>query len=358
MKRRIHHLDPPEVHLLGPGQLRIVNGKLTFSRRDAEPARLDPTKLRAVHCYGAVGATDEAIDVLLRHRVRATWLSAGGAHCRGMLVPAKDDRALLRRLQHSVLADPESKLLLARWFVRRKIASQMAAARHFQRQGRLDRSLASSCRQALDLAEQAARSATSLDVLRGHEGVASASWFGLLRHLVPTPFEFQVRSMRPPRDVINALLSIGYTWLLNKILTVVAANGLEPTLGALHDLHPGRPSLACDIIEPLRVPAVDRWVLRVAGLREIDPVTGFQRVQRGGGAPAVLLTRKAFPKMLTSWERSWNRWAFDRELRSTMAVLLRFFRDPDRPLPEPSASFGSDPLQADSQAVGSEEVTP
>ena len=59
------------------------------------------------------------------------------------------------------------------------------------------------------------------------------------------------------------MLSLGYTWLLARTVARCEAEGLEVNLGGLHEYRPGRPSLACDLMEPLRTPAVDRWVVLV-----------------------------------------------------------------------------------------------
>src|SRR5205085_1352949 len=70
------------------------------------------------------------------------------------------------------------------------------------------------------------------------------------------PWTFPDRTRRPPTDPVKPLLSLGYTWLLGRVTARVEAAGYEPSLGGLHDYRPGRPSLGCDLIEPLRVPAV------------------------------------------------------------------------------------------------------
>lgn len=62
----------------------------------------------------------------------------------------------------------------------------------------------------------------------------------------------------------NALPGLHCTFLLNRVHALCEARGLEIALGALHEYRPGRPSLPCHVMEPLRVPAVDRWVCRSA----------------------------------------------------------------------------------------------
>ena len=67
------------------------------------------------------------------------------------------------------------------------------------------------------------------------------------------------RNRRPPRDPVNACLSLAYTLLHFEAVRMAHAAGLDPLLGFYHRPAFGRESLACDLIEPLR-PAVDEWI--------------------------------------------------------------------------------------------------
>jgi len=59
---------------------------------------------------------------------------------------------------------------------------------------------------------------------------------------------------------VNALLSFGYTLLTTELTGALAAQGLDPFVGVLHDLDYGRPSLALDLLEEFRQPIIDRLV--------------------------------------------------------------------------------------------------
>ena len=89
----------------------------------------------------------------------------------------------------------------------------------------------------------------------------------------------------------------------------LAAKGLELAWGALHADRPGRPSLACDIIEPLRVSAVDRWVLCLCNQNQLRPEQ-FRRHRAGG----FRLAQSLFGPVLANWER----WYQQRELHQKL----------------------------------------
>jgi CRISP-associated protein Cas1 len=84
-------------------------------------------------------------------------------------------------------------------------------------------------------------------------------------------FDFKGRNRRPPRDPVNALLSLGYS-LLSKDLTVTCqAVGLDPYLGFYHLPRPGRPALPLDLMEPFRPLIVDSTVITAINTRMIYP---------------------------------------------------------------------------------------
>ena len=101
-----------------------------------------------------------------------------------------------------------------------------------------------------------------LTALRGTEGAASAVYFSALGLLFPAGLGFHSRNRRPPRDPVNAVLSLSYTLLHHLAVQEICATGLDPFLGFLHEPAHGRESLACDLIEPLR-PVADAVAIRL-----------------------------------------------------------------------------------------------
>jgi CRISPR-associated protein Cas1 len=112
--------------------------------------------------------------------------------------------------------------------------------------------------------------APSVDTLRGIEGAAAAAYFKAYGHLFAEGLAFTGRNRRPPRDPVNAVLSLGYTLLHFEAVRACHVAGLDPIIGYFHELVFGRESLACDLVEPLR-PHVDAWTweqFRTRSLRE------------------------------------------------------------------------------------------
>ena len=98
----------------------------------------------------------------------------------------------------------------------------------------------------------------SVASLRGIEGAAALAYFGGFARMLPESLGFEGRNRRPPRDPVNAVLSLGYTLLHYEAVRACYGAGLDPVIGFYHNLDFGRESLACDLVEALR-PRVDAW---------------------------------------------------------------------------------------------------
>ncbi|MBB5015880.1 CRISPR-associated endonuclease Cas1 [Rehaibacterium terrae] len=177
-----------------------------------------------------------------------------------ILAPAGGDAA--RRLrQMRAWLDPDLRLHFARLVVRSRIAGQISALRAWANMVPVHRYPLSRTMRALRKLSQRQHARSGIATLRGMEGVASRMYFAAMRLLLPKALDFPGRRRRPPTDPVNASLSLGFTLLHGRILEVVHRAGLDPSIGALHELAYGRPSLVCDLVESERA-QIERWVVR------------------------------------------------------------------------------------------------
>jgi CRISPR-associated protein Cas1 len=109
----------------------------------------------------------------------------------------------------------------------------------------------------------------TLNALRGAEGAAAAAYFAAYTEQVPPQWQFNGRKRRPPPDPVNAILSLTFTLLNGEAIRALLSHGLDPAIGALHDLAYSRDSLACDLMELLRTSA-ETWVLNLFKSAALD----------------------------------------------------------------------------------------
>lgn len=163
-----------------------------------------------------------------------------------------------------------------------------------------------------------AADALGLATVRGLEGAAAAVYFKAYGQLLAPSLGFTGRNRRPPKDPVNACLSLAYTLLNAQAVQCAHAAGLDPLLGLYHRPAHGRASLAADLIEPLRALA-DEWVW----LRWREQV--FTPAHFGFDGPACLLTkagRGVFYPAFVPLRQVAERW-----LRRVCRQLVRHWRE-------------------------------
>jgi CRISPR-associated protein Cas1 len=141
----------------------------------------------------------------------------------------------------------------------------------------------------------------SLEQLRGMEGEAAHTYFGIFDYLITAPkpdFSFQGRSRRPALDNVNSLLSFIYTLLVHDCIGALETVGLDPAVGYLHVDRPGRPGLALDLMEEFRPFVADRLGLSLINRRQIA-AAGFQKTEIG----AVLMDDATRKEVLIAWQK-------------------------------------------------------
>lgn len=139
-----------------------------------------------------------------------------------------------------------------------------------------------------------------VDSMRGIEGAAATVYFSRLDNMLwgnPGGFRFESRSRRPPRNEVNAALSFTYMLLTSQIQSAMETVGLDPAAGYLHTLRPGRPSFALDLIEELRAPLCDRFVISLFNKGQLS-ASDFEKNEE-----AVYLNERGRRTLLSAWQR-------------------------------------------------------
>jgi CRISPR-associated protein Cas1 len=244
-------------------------------------------RLQAIVMFGRVMISPFLVHQCARDGRSVVWMTMGGRFAGRIDGPVRGN-VLLRRAQHLALDDPARTMAVARPIVAAKIQNGRQVLLRGARDGAVG--AAASLRDAATrLVEHLGRvpTASTLDELRGVEGIAARDYFGVFGHLVrpdePEHLGFDGRTRRPPRDRVNALLSFLYALVRSECAGALEGVGLDPQVGFLHALRPGRPALALDLMEELRPVIADRLALTLINRRQVR-VEHFERSTAGGFA--------------------------------------------------------------------------
>jgi CRISP-associated protein Cas1 len=251
-----------------PGaQIGQRGDQLIVSVKGEDMRKIPGQQVRAIYCFGAVQMTAQAVETCLELGIDVSYFSPAGRFL-GLLrgLPASGVDA--RRGQYRLFELPGVRLQLAREVIRAKIHNQRVM---LMRNGDVPERVV----QLLAGFRDATESARDLTTLLGIEGNAAAIYFeqfdSMLKQREDWTFDWRGRNRRPPRDPVNALLSLGYSMLAKELTGVCHSVGLDPFLGFMHQPRYGRPALALDLMEEFRPLVADSVAISLINRGELGP---------------------------------------------------------------------------------------
>ncbi len=304
------HLDGDTVRVYHPDQ----------TGRNLLPlVRLDHLVL-----FGGVTASD---DLLLRcadDGRSVSWLTGSGRFRAGLIGPTHGN-PLLRQAQHRAADSSDQQIPIAVAVVAGKIhnARQVLLRAARDTSGHRQTALRASAELVASRLELLTTPSSTNEIL-GAEGIAARDYFAAMPYLVRDSKAWKVsgRNKRPPTDPLNCVLSFLYGMLRVAVQGALGQVGLDPYIGFLHAVRPGKPALALDLMEEFRPLLVDRLALTMLNRRELTPAD-FEELPNG----AYRLTESGRKTVLVAWQqsrqRNWPHTQLDRQVPAALLPLVQ-----------------------------------
>lgn len=285
----------PEAYLSLDGENVVV------LEGEEEKLRVPLHNLEQIVTFGYTGASPALMGTCASHGVDLCFMTVHGRFL-ARVSGETHGNVVLRTTQYQLFTDESFSLQIARDIISAKLANSRWVMERTLRDHpmRVDTELLHAASDRLQKEITDVRNAKSIDQLRGMEGTAASEYFGTFSELIINQresFTFDTRNRRPPLDPVNALLSFAYALLSNDVKAALETVGLDPYVGFMHTLRPGRPSLALDLMEELRAPIADRFVLTLINQKAIT-ASGFTKTESG----AVRMDDETRKKVLIAWQ--------------------------------------------------------
>ena len=264
------YVTTPEAYLSKDG-LNVV-----VSVKQEEVFRIPAINIEGIVTFGYMGASPGVMKLCSDNSISLTFLSPHGRFI-SRVQSATKGNVLLRKRQYQLSDDESWSLHVARLMIGGKIQNYRNILRRYIR----DYGENENINRAVQVLEHAKREALATQdktTLIGYEGMASNAYFEVLPVLIlnqKADFPFHGRNRRPPKETV----------------------GLDPYVGFLHTLRPGRTSLALDMMEELRAYLGDRFVLSLINKRQITSKDFLFQGDNG-----VVMTDKGKKTFISAWQ--------------------------------------------------------
>jgi len=268
---------------------------------DERLLRVPLHNLEGIVTFGYTGASPALMGVCAELNIALSFCTARGRFLASVAGETKGN-VVLRRTQYRAADNEKQSIDIARNILVGKFHNSRWVLERSTRDHaeRLDvDKIKQACYQIMDLLKFVQEAKTYGELL-GIEGNAANRYFSVFDELIlhnKKAFFFKERSRRPPLDNVNALLSFIYTMLAHDVAAALSTVGLDPFVGFLHKDRPGRRSLALDLMEELRAPLADRFVLTMINTRQVNE-DDFEQRENG----AVFLRDTPRKTVLAAWQ--------------------------------------------------------
>lgn len=286
------YITTPEAYLSKDGQ------NIVISVKQEEVFRIPSINVEGIVTFGYMGASPGLMKLCSDSGISLTFLSPNGRFISRVQGTIKGN-VLLRKKQYNLSDDEDWSLHVSQVMIAGKIQNYRNILRRFIRDNGDNEKIECAVK-ILEQSKQNVLKVKDKTTLIGYEGIASNAYFDVLPILIlnqKQDFPFHGRNRRPPKDAVNAMLSFAYTLIANDIAAALETVGLDPYVGFLHTLRPGRTSLALDMMEELRAYLGDRFVLSLINRKQITSKEFLYQGENG-----VVMPDKGKKAFITAWQ--------------------------------------------------------
>lgn len=286
------YVTTPEAYLSKDG-LNVV-----VSVKQKEIFRIPIVNIEGIVTFGYMGASPGLMKLCADNNVALSFLSPNGKFIGRFQGPIKGN-VLLRTKQWDLAKDEQFALSISKLFIAGKIQNYRNILARFLRDNGNNEAVKDTVAQ-MKYCKLKALNVSDMDSLRGIEGDAASRYFDVFPQLIlhqKGDFVFHGRNRRPPKDAVNAMLSFVYTLIASDMTAALETAGLDPYIGFLHTLRPGRASLALDTVEELRAYLGDRLVLSLINRKQVCIKDFIHQ-----GEDGVVMTDNGRKIILSAWQ--------------------------------------------------------
>ncbi len=250
-------------YLFNPGRLSRKDNTLKFTPYDAEgheekPRYLPVENVDELYSFGALDANSSLLNFLGQQQVPIHFFDyyenyTGSFMPREALISGKVLMAQARMHDHT-----EKRLNLAKLILEGASHNMIQNLKYYDRRGKDLQPLIEIIKGYVERF----KTVKAIDELMGIEGNIRKTYYEGFE-LIINDFSMSGRSMRPPVNEVNALISFGNMMCYSQCLRAIHQTQLNPVIPFLHSPGERRFSLSLDIAEVFKPILVDRVIFKV-----------------------------------------------------------------------------------------------
>jgi len=215
---------------------------------------------------------------------------------------------VLKQAEHYL--DLRRRLSIASKFVRGALDNIQTVLQYYHRRGK---DLKTQIMTLEDLKSKLGN-VRNIEELMAIEGNAKKEYYSAFNSILDSEeYRFEQRTKRPPKTMIDSLLSFGNSVLYTTCLSEIYRTHLDPRIGFLHETNFRRFSLNLDVAEVFKQPIVDRVIFTLVNKKILNESHFIEEL---GG---VFLNEKGRKIFIEEYEKKLSSTSMDKSLKRNVS---------------------------------------
>ena len=240
-------------YLTRNGVLKRKENTVYFFNKDGRYL-LPVNKIHTIYCYGRVTFTSGVMSYLAKHGICVHFFNHYGYY-EGSFYPRESlvsGEVIVRQAEHYL--DHGKRMFLAREFVRGAAWNMKKNLQYYR---------AKEAVRQVEEWEQRIEDARKITELMNVEGNIRSAYYAAFDEILPEKFKFEKRTRRPPKNMVNALISFANSLVYATTLGEIYNTQLSPAISYLHEPFERRYSLSLDLSEIFKPFLGDRVIFKL-----------------------------------------------------------------------------------------------
>lgn len=318
-------------YIFKSGTIRRKNSSLILETSDDEIC-LPIEQIRTLYVFSEVTINKRALELLWKHDISILFFNYYGTLVGSFLPHGKHPVGDILRAQVLALENPTIRCRIALTIQEAALQNSLSVLKYYHKKG-------------TELHEQIRSIETILDEIKSAQDIESImlyearakkeyySCFDLI--LAQTGFAYERRTVLPPENEVNSLMSFGYHLLYGTILAELNISRLYAELPFIHSEQRAGFGLQYDLADIYKPVLIDRLLLGMIRRRSIQK-DDFEQKENGG----IYLNDSGKKKFVEFYNQELNRTIeYDGRNRSYRSIiqhdihrLIDHLQDSDCPL--------------------------
>ncbi len=268
-----------DYHIISDGILRKKDFTLFFENEN-NYQHMPVNAINAINVYSNVYFTSEFFRTVSQHKIPLHIYDKNRTYLGTFNNPDVKSGAKMLLAQCAVYYDESLRMSYARAIVE-ATAKTIKANLNYYRQS-IDDKLYYHLHNKITQIIDTLSTVESITVLMTKEANIRFAYFSAFDHIIKNnQFVFDKRTIRPPRNEVNSMISFGNTLLYNYFSTAISKHNLDIRISYLHSAKKPRYNLNLDLAEMFKPAIIDRLNFRLINKHMIDVNLHFET--NGGG---------------------------------------------------------------------------